>query len=164
MTSHVREFVSKDGYVAYLRQDNNEFAKIDAEHESVVREKDAIIKEKDAIIKRQRKTIALFTEVDVSDDEDDEIGSGIIYFVEDKDVPDRGKIGRTKNTDIRKLKARYTTFASPNILCYYSADIKTDENELKKLMRSAGCMKSNTEKLSNCDIASKIFYDFARGL
>jgi hypothetical protein len=133
----------------------NELAKINEDHESIVREKDAVIK-------RQRKAIALLTETVVSDDESEEIGSGIIYFVEDRDVTDRGKVGRTKNTDIKKLKARYTTFASPNILCYYSADIKTDENALKKLMREAGVMNSNTEKISNCAIASQIFYDFAR--
>jgi hypothetical protein len=140
------------------------------ETSDIINEKDRIIDEKnDSIqtlkktINNLRKTIMKISETDGTEsDEEDEIGSGIIYFVEDKDVTDRGKIGRTKNTDIKKLKARYTTFASPNILCYYSADIKTDENALKKLMRAAGCMRSNTEKLSNCTVASQIFYDFAR--
>jgi hypothetical protein len=98
--------------------------------------------------------------VDIEDELDDTPYTGIIYFITDKDVPDRGKIGRTKNTDIKKLKSRYSTFGSPRIQCYFSTDIKTDEAALKKLMRDAGCMKSNAEMISNCNIAMGIFYEF----
>lgn len=98
--------------------------------------------------------------VDIEDDLDDTQHTGIIYFITDKDVPDRGKVGRTKNTNIKKLKTRYSTFGCPSILCYLSTDIKTDEADLKKLMRDAGCMKSNTEMISNCDVARQIFYEF----
>ena len=101
--------------------------------------------------------------VDIIDDEDDVYDTnhnGIVYFITDKDVPDRGKVGRTKNTDVKKLKTRYSTFGRPSILCYLSTDIKEDENALKKLMRDAGCMKSNTEMISNCVVAREIFYNF----
>ncbi len=96
----------------------------------------------------------------IEDELDDTPYTGIVYFITDKDVPDRGKIGRTKNTNIKKLKTRYSTFGCPSILCYLSTDIKTDEADLKKLMRDAGCMKSNTEMISNCDVARQIFYEF----
>ena len=98
--------------------------------------------------------------VDIEDELDDTTHTGIIYFITDKDVPDRGKVGRTKNTNVKKLKTRYSTFGNPSILCYLSTDIKTDEADLKKLMRDAGCMKSNTEMISNCDVARQIFYEF----
>jgi len=92
-------------------------------------------------------------DIDTEDIVDDTQYSGIVYFITDKDVQDRGKIGRTKNTDVKKLKGRYSTFGNPRVLCFLSADIKSDENALKKLMRDAGCMKSNTEMVSNCDVA-----------
>lgn len=98
--------------------------------------------------------------IDTEDDFDDTQYTGLIYFIIDKDVQGRGKIGRTKNTNVNKLKTRYSTFGNPSILCFLSTDIKEDENTLKKLMRDAGCMKSNTEMISNCDIARKIFYEF----
>ena len=98
--------------------------------------------------------------IDNEDDLDDTSHTGIVYFITDKDVLDRGKIGRTKNTDVKKLKTRYSTFGCPSILCYLSMNIKEDENALKKLMRDAGCMKSNTEMISNCDVARQIFYEF----
>ena len=89
-----------------------------------IEEKDAIIKNQEYVIKRQRKSIMMLTETVVEcDDEKDNVGSGLIYFVEDVDIPDRGKVGRTKNTDIKKLKTRYATFASPKITCFYSNNI-----------------------------------------
>ena len=110
----------------------------------------------------QSSLIKLASTIDDSDDELNCNGCGLIYFVEDVDIPDRGKVGRTKNTDIKKLKTRYATFASPKITCFYSTDIKKDENELKKLLRNAGCMASNNEKISNCDMAASIFLKFSR--
>jgi hypothetical protein len=98
--------------------------------------------------------------VDNEDDFDDTQYAGIIYFITDKDVQDRGKIGRTKNTNVNKLKTRYSTFGNPNILCFLSTDIKSDENALKKLMRDVGCMESNKEMISNCDVARRVFYEF----
>jgi len=112
------------------------------------------------ITRLQTALIKLATED--SDDESDCEGHGLIYFVEDVDIPDRGKVGRTKNTDVKKLKTRYATFASPKITCFYSAYIKKDENELKKLLRDADCMASNNEKISNCDVAANIFLEFSR--
>ena len=97
---------------------------------------------------------------EIEDELDDMVKDGIIYFITDKDVPDRGKIGRTVNTDIRRLKSRYSIFGNPNVLCYFSNDINTDENVLKKMMRDAGCMKTNTEMISNISLAREVFYEF----
>ena len=98
--------------------------------------------------------------IDNEDDFDDTQHAGIIYFITDKDVQDRGKIGRTKNTDVKRLKTRYSIFGNPSILCFLSTDIKSDENTLKKLLRDAGCMESNKEMVSNCDVARGVFYEF----
>jgi hypothetical protein len=92
--------------------------------------------------------------------EDDTDYHGLIYLITDVDLPERGKIGRTMNTDVMKLRSRYTVFGHPNILCFLSTDIKTDENDLKKLLREAGCMKSNTELISNVSMAMRLFNDF----
>jgi hypothetical protein len=97
---------------------------------------------------------------DIEDELFDMIKDGIVYFITDKNVPDRGKIGRTANTDIRKLKSRYSIFGNPDVLCYFSNDINADENVLKKMMRDVGCMKTNTEMVSNVSLAREVFYEF----
>ena len=99
------------------------------------------------------------TDEDTDEDNKDE-GVGIVYFIVDKDLPDRGKIGRTKNTDVKKLKSRYSSFGNPHILCHWSTHIKNDENDLKTFMREAGCMKTNTEMISNVPLAREVFYEF----
>ncbi|AGE52963.1 protein of unknown function (DUF1390) [Paramecium bursaria Chlorella virus CZ-2] len=158
MSSKLKEFV--------LKEDSDKMAlETNIVNDCIsIEEKDAIIKNQEDVIKRQRKSIMMLTEtvVECDDDEKDNVGSGLIYFVEDVDIPDRGKIGRTKNTDIKKLKTRYATFASPKITCFYSNNINKDENDLKKLLRDAGCMASNNEKISNCDVAASIFLKFSR--
>lgn len=108
-------------------------------------------------LEKTTKTIDI---ADIEGDFDDTHHTGIIYFITDKDVQDRGKVGRTKNTNVNKLKTRYSTFGNPSILCFLSMDIKSDENALKKLMRDAGCMESNKEMISNCDVARRVFYEF----
>ena len=97
---------------------------------------------------------------DIEDELCDMVNDGIIYFITDKDVPDRGKIGRTVNTDIMRLKSRYSIFGNPDVLCYLSNDINADENILKKMMRDAGCMESNREIISNVSMAREVFYEF----
>jgi hypothetical protein len=115
-----------------------------------------------AIVKRQKSAIIKLVDNGHFDDDDDDCeGSGLIYFVRDTVVTDRGKIGRTKNTDVKKLKSRYSTFGSPRIQCYFSMDIKIDESKLKARLREAGCMQSNTEMVKNCDLAIRIFCEFA---
>lgn len=131
------------------------------ERNRIIKDHERTISQLQNTIGRLQKTIVKMTgsDDDISTEEDTQ-HNGIVYFVMDRDVPDRGKIGRTKNTDIKKLKTRYSTFGLPAILCYLSEDIKNDENDLKKLMREAGCMKSNTEIISNVSLARGIFYDF----
>ena len=139
-----------------------------AEQNAKIKKMIDIIKNKDAEILIQRgennrlqKSLASLSDT-TSDAEDDYIqeGTGIIYFIVDKDLPDRGKIGRTKNTDVKKLKTRYSSFGNPDILCHWTTDIQKDENTLKKLMRDAGCMESLNEMIFNIKIARRVFYEF----
>jgi hypothetical protein len=135
----------------------NNISKTDTEIEKLRAEIDDL----SAIVKRQKSAIVKLIDNDNFDDDDDCEGSGLIYFVKDTVVTDRGKIGRTKNTDVKKLKSRYSTFGSPRIQCYFSMDIKTDEAKLKARLREVGCMQSNTEMVTNCDMAIRIFCEFA---
>ncbi len=112
-------------------------------------------------VKRQMNALIKLANDEQLFDDDDCEGSGLIYFVRDTVVTDRGKIGRTKNTDLKKLKSRYSTFGSPRIQCYFSMDIKTDEARLKARLREIGCMQSNIEMVTNCDMAISVFSDFA---
>jgi len=118
----------------------------------------------EAMNDKVRRAIAKMSKSAYTDEIEDElydmIKDGIIYFITDKDVPDRGKIGRTVNTDIRKLKSRYSIFGNPDVLCYFSSDINVDENVLKRMMRDAGCMESNREIISNVSLAREVFYEF----
>ncbi|AGE52352.1 protein of unknown function (DUF1390) [Paramecium bursaria Chlorella virus CVR-1] len=117
------------------------------------------------IIQQQRKTLLKISETykPDSDDEDNEDGVGIIYYITDKDLPSRGKIGRTKNTDLKKLKSRYSTFSKPGIMCFYSTDIKKDENDLKTMLKEHGCMDASIgkETVVNCAKTRALFHDFA---
>ena len=117
------------------------------------------------IIQQQRKTLLKISETydSESDDEDNEDGVGIIYYITDKDLPSRGKIGRTKNTDLKKLKSRYSTFSKPGIMCFYSTDIKKDENDLKTILKEKGCMDTSIgkETVVNCAETRAVFHDFA---
>jgi len=166
MTSELTEFVPKD---CFNRERPNDFMlKECLQREQLLigereRLNNAVTQlqiENEKLKSYLAKMAASVDTVNVEIELDDTPHTGIIYFITDKDVPDRGKIGRTKNTNIKKLKTRYSTFGCPSILCYLSTDIKTDEADLKKLMRDAGCMKSNTEMISNCDVARQIFYEF----
>jgi len=88
--------------------------------------------------------------------------TGLVYYIVDKDISSRAKIGRTKTTDVKKLKARYSTFSNPLILCFYSKDIKTDEKHLKDTMRTNGCMNEEIgkETIHHCDLTMKLFHEF----
>ena len=44
-----------------------------------------------------------------------------------------------------------------------SMDIKNDEAKLKARLREVGCMQSNTEMVTNCDMAISVFCEFASG-
>jgi len=41
-----------------------------------------------------------------------------------------------------------------------SNTIQKDDNNLKSLLREAGCMKTNTEMIFNIKIARRVFYEF----
>jgi hypothetical protein len=166
MTNDVTEFILKDCFQCEIPDEvalkeclQREKLLIDERE----RNNHTVARLQNTIYRLQSSLAKMSKSIDIIDTEDDIYDTnhnGIVYFITDKDVPDRGKIGRTKNTDVKKLKTRYSTFGCPSILCYLSTDIKEDENTLKKLMRDANCMKSNTEMISNCDVARQIFYDF----
>jgi len=131
---------------------------------ALVSTKDGEIDKLNKIIREQRETIMKISEkMPLDEDEDDEIGSGIIYYITDKDMPSRGKIGRTKNTDIKKLKCRYSTFSKPCVFCFYSTDIKKDENDLKMVLKENGCMDATIgkETVHNSPDTMRIFHEFA---
>lgn len=166
VTNEVKEFVNKD--FLKLERPSDFILKECLQREKILT--DEIEKNNHRIAQLQNanerlkisltRMASVVDNVDIEDELDGTPHVGIIYFITEKDVEDRGKIGRTKNTNIKKLKSRYSTFGNPNILCYLSTDIIEDENALKKLMRDAGCMESNKEMISNCDVAMRVFYEF----
>ena len=158
-------FVLEEDHVSieqkYVSRETSVF---DEERKNTIEKLCAEIDELSITVNRQKSAIQkLATDKQFDDDDDECEGSGLIYFVRDTVVTDRGKIGRTKNTDVKKLKSRYSTFGSPRIQCYFSTDIKTDEAKLKARLREVGCMQSNTEMVTNCDIAISVFCEFASG-
>lgn len=155
------EFVLKEDHISLEQKcTSREISVLDEERKNTIEKLRAENDELSATVKRQRNAMIKLANDKQFDDDDCE-GSGIIYFVRDTVVTDRGKIGRTKNTDVKKLKSRYSTFGSPRIQCYFSMDIKTDEAKLKARLREVGCMQSNTEMVTNCDMAISVFCEFA---
>lgn len=155
-----QEITETDYKIKEIKEQNEyKIRDIKEQLEYKIKKQNAKIKELENANKRLQASLTKITTIPDEDDAQDE-GTGIIYFIVDKDLPDRGKIGRTKNTDIKRLKARYSSFGNPDILCHWSADIKEDENTLKILLRDAGCMKSNTEMISNIPLAREVFYEF----
>jgi hypothetical protein len=153
MTKEETFFVREKDIELHIKEDDNKIIETDNK-----------IKDLENTIKRLTASLETFTKLKDTDEDTDEDnkdeGVGIIYFIVDKDLPDRGKIGRTKNTDMKKLKSRYSSFGNPHILCHWSTNIKNDENDLKTFMREAGCMKTNTEMISNVPLAREVFYEF----
>jgi hypothetical protein len=165
MSNSIKEFVLKEDYerkaITTHTVSSEQFEKMS----TLVSTKDSEIDKLNKIIQQQRKTILKISETyePEIDDEDNEVGVGIIYYITDKDLSSRGKIGRTKNTDLKKLKSRYSTFSKPGIMCFYSTDIKKDENDLKTLLKEKGCMDTSIgkETVVNCAETRAVFHDFA---
>ena len=164
MNKKEMRFVTEEEHVEMTSGTSNNILK-DLEKNIERYKKD--IKEKEDTIANMSKTISLLTNLASSNkddvDEDIDNGRGIIYYITDRDVPSRGKIGRTKNTDLKKLKSRYSTFSKPGILCFYSTNIKKDENDLKTLLKEKGCMDTSIgkETVVNCAETRAVFHDFA---
>jgi len=134
--------------------------------EKTIRSQQISIREKDAIIERLQHSIARLsnkTSSHIVNDDDVNVGSGIIYYIVDEDVPSRGKIGRTKNTDVKRLKGRYSTFSKPLVFCFHSDDIKTDENELKTILKANECMDPDIgkETVKHNPNTMRLFHEFA---
>jgi hypothetical protein len=92
----------------------------------------------------------------------DEQGEGLIYFIIDKDFPYRAKIGRTQESDLKKLRTRYGTTLNPFVFAYLSDDMVHDETEILKLMRDNELMwpGAGTEKIKNNKKSRAVFMDF----
>ena len=84
----------------------------------------------------------------------------------DKDIQTRGKIGRTGNTDVKKLKSRYSIFANPMVFTWYSKDIVGDEKKLKDALKEAGCINRELglEAIHHSEKSLKIFHDMCNGV
>jgi hypothetical protein len=168
MLTESKEFVLKSsvsndaGERNILTEKNEALSSLVKEKDKVIEEKDKVIEEKDKVIERQLKSINRLANNQTDLDDEYAIGTGIIYYVTDTDVPSRGKIGRTKNTDVKKLKSRYSTFSKPRLFCFYSADIKKDENDLKTVLKDHGCMDATIgkETVNHCPETMRIFLEF----
>jgi hypothetical protein len=95
------------------------------------------------------------------DDADDKTKEGLVYYIVDKDIQTRGKIGRTGNTNVKKLKSRYSIFANPLIFTWYSKDIVGDEKRLKDALKEAGCINRELgiETIHHSEKSLRIFHD-----
>jgi len=170
MKTETKEFVAKEDYDnkdVIINGDHNIQLTEEIDNQLLIIEtKNNTISKKNSLIdelktKYEKLKNSIFTkQYETFIDDTDNEGSGLVYFIIDRDLPDRGKIGRTKVTDVKKLKSRYSTFGCPIIFCYFSKDIKNDENTLKTILRAADCMKSNTEMVSNCKVAKQLFDNF----
>jgi hypothetical protein len=92
----------------------------------------------------------------------DKKGAGLIYFVMDKDYPFRAKIGRTQESDLKKLRTRYGTALNPIVFAFLSEDMVRDETALLKLMHEHDLMwdGAGTEQIKNNEKARSIFMDY----
>ena len=166
MTSSIKHFTDISEPAIIENTTIKKFEEIINNKEKTIRSQQISMREKDAIIERLQHSIERLsnkTSSHIVDDDDVNIGSGIIYYIVDEDVPSRGKIGRTKNTDIKRLKGRYSTFSKPLVFCFHSDDIKTDENELKKVLKENECMDPDIgkETVKHNSTTMRLFHEFA---
>ena len=119
------------------------------------------IEAKDAKISRISRKLVEDLLGEFDDDTDDKTKEGLVYYIVDKDIQTRGKIGRTGNTDVKKLKSRYSIFANPLIFTWYSKDIVGDEKRLKDALKDAGCINRELglESIHHSEKSLKIFND-----
>jgi len=129
-------------------------------------------KDDDSIIKQLKKHVTLLHKKlehyeleEINDTEvDDEITHpGLVYYIVDKELPTRAKFGRTTNTDIKKLKSRYSIFGEPLLFCFYCNDIRDAERKLKIAMKDAGCMNDQRglESFNHSKTSMEIFHRVA---
>ena len=166
MSSSIKHFTDISEPAIIENTTIKKFEEIINNKEKIIRSQQISMREKDAIIERLQHSIARLanqTSSHIVDDDDVNIGSGIIYYIVDEDVPSRGKIGRTKNTDIKRLKCRYSTFSKPLVFCFHSNDIKTDENELKTVLKANECMDPDIgkETVKHNSTTMRLFHEFA---
>jgi hypothetical protein len=116
---------------------------------------------KDAKISRISRKLAEEDIAEVIDDADKKTKEGLVYYIIDRDIQTRGKIGRTGNTDVKKLRSRYSTFANPMIFTWYSKDIVGDEKRLKDALKEAGCINRDLglEAIHHSEKSLRIFHE-----
>ncbi|APC25644.1 hypothetical protein BST79_gp131 [Only Syngen Nebraska virus 5] len=151
MKSEVKEFVFKD-------EDNNELKHTIRE---LRKETEKLHKETEKLHKENKKLKLQFVYDDEDDTTDDEgIYPGLVYYIVNKESPFIGKVGRTSNTDIKKLKTRYSIYIDPIIMCFYSTDIRDAEKKLKDAMKASGCMNTERgkESIHHSEISMAVFH------
>lgn len=122
------------------------------------------------VIRKLRKELKEYKNEIINDEEDDTSSNddtshpGIVYYIIDKDVQTRAKIGRTTNTDVKKLKSRYSVFGDPFVICCHCDDIRKVEKELKERLRLHDCMNLSRGKESviHSDLSLSIFLDVVK--
>ncbi|AGE57677.1 protein of unknown function (DUF1390) [Acanthocystis turfacea Chlorella virus NTS-1] len=124
------------------------------------------IEAKDAKISRISRKLVEEVLGEIDDDTGDKTKEGLVYYIVDKDIQTRGKIGRTNNTNVNKLKSRYSIFGNPMIFVWYSKDIVGDEKRLKDAMKEAGCINRELglETIHHSEKSLKIFHDMCNGV
>jgi chromosome segregation ATPase len=169
MTLETKEFVLECDTVAlgneHLQKELNDVREqletIRLEHEKLTKEYERLQSTNDIL----RISIAEEANEDErSDDEDDDdpkTTSGIVYYIIDRELHTRAKIGRTGQTNIKKLKTRYSIFGYPFIFCCHCDDIRRVEKELKMRLLEADCMNltRGKESVIHSDESLRIFLD-----
>ncbi|ABU43656.1 hypothetical protein AR158_C110R [Paramecium bursaria Chlorella virus AR158] len=112
---------------------------------------------------KKLKNLLINKELDTCDVDSDDYFPGLVYYINDKELLTRGKIGRTADMNIKKLKSRYSIFGNPLIVCFVSTNIKADEKKLKNAMKAAGCMNDERgkESIHHSDEAMTVFHRVA---
>jgi len=163
MTVSHKEIILEESIDTYFQNIEEENKTLKAELD-ILKNQLKTFEERGEVIKKLQKTVKKLMENAPSmDEEDDDTGSGIVYYVTDEDVPTRGKIGRSNSTDVKRQYRRYSTFAKPLVLCMYSKDIKKDENDLKTILREHGCMDESMgkETVHHNETTMRLFQEFA---
>jgi hypothetical protein len=168
MTSATNEFVLECDTVELGNEHlKNELNDVKEQLEAVQLNYDKLTKEYERLQSTNdilRTSIVEETEEDESDDDEEDdpkTTSGIVYYIIDRELHTRAKIGRTGQTNIKKLKSRYSVFGYPFIFCCHCDDIRKVEKELKMRLLDAGYMNllRGKESVVHSEMSLKIFLD-----
>ncbi|AGE57379.1 protein of unknown function (DUF1390) [Paramecium bursaria Chlorella virus NE-JV-4] len=152
------QWMTSESKVFLLEEEVSKCNKNTHQHVEEKKRVEELIKENNTL-----RRILIDREICDYSDSDKETSTGIIYYIVDKELPTRAKIGRTADMNIKKLKTRYSTFGDPLIVCFISTDIKTDEKKLKEAMKAAKCINTERgkESIHHSEFSLAVFHKFA---